>query len=173
MRPDDVLDPETVSRIELEHDRDVNLEAYEVHLADLATMRMCDRLSQLTGRVEVELTTADSRRGVIMGALPDWLLLEVSGTPVLVSVWCIARLRVGVGTATSTGEPSHGPGSTPAQGSVGALLREHLVISGRLRLTFRDGQHMVTHLSLVCADFIVVGGGTWVPLHALTVIELL
>jgi hypothetical protein len=170
MSYDDVLDEATVSRIEHEHDCAVKHEAYEIHVADLASMPLSDRLRAVgaAGGATVHLITGEVVRGRVAGTPPGWLILDHHEHQMLVALSAVMRLSL---TSDASGAPRTSVDIASSRG-LGSSLREHLEVSGRVRLWFRDGLRTISQLESVCADFLVVDGGVLVPLHALDVVEL-
>ncbi|MEI8260853.1 MAG: hypothetical protein WCG77_05045 [Actinomycetes bacterium] len=166
MRFEDVVDVDTIMRVQREHDRDVISEAYEVFVAELATTRIDDAVRALSVGTEIELHLSGGSvvRGRTGPAVVGWVCVEVDRGVLLVPMTSVCVLQPHRATRHCTDAPTR---------SVCSVLREHHACGGSVRLWWPDGTRKVARLSSVCADYVVLECGSWVPLAGLQACELL
>ena len=160
------MDVDTIMRVQREHDRDVISEAYEVFVAELATTRLDEAVRALPVGLGIELYL---RGGVVVRgrtgpAVVGWVCVEIDKSLLLVPMSSVGVLQPDRATRNCTAAPSR---------SVCSVLREHHACGGSVRLWWPDGTRKVARLSSVCADYVVLESGSWVPLAGLQACELL
>ena len=167
MHFDDIIDPLVVSRLEREHEACVNDDAYEIHVADQASMTFMQALAAYPEGAEaiVHLACAEMVRGNLQEPLVGWVGLECQGRRTFIAQRAIVRAHV-IGTARGNWSP------TSAR-TFASVLREHQRVSGSLRLRLADGSSVCSHVSIAGADFVAIADGSLVPLASIDICELL
>jgi hypothetical protein len=172
MRFEDVVDVDTIMRVQRDHDRDVSCEAYEVFVAELATTRIDDAVRALSVGTEIELHLSGGSvvRGRTGPAVVGWVCVEVDRGVVLIPHSTVVVLQPDSDARDCNAESSR---SVSSVSSISSVLREHHARDGSVRLWWPDGARKAARLLSVCADFVVLEGGSWVPLAGLQACELL
>jgi hypothetical protein len=175
MRFEDVVDIDTIMRAQRDHARDVSCEAYEVFVAELATTRIDDAVRALPQGmgIQIHLTGDVVVRGRTGPAVVGWVWVEVDRGVVLIPHSTVVVLQPDSDAQDCNAVPSRSVSSVSSVSSISSVLREHHARDGSVRLWWPDGARKSARLLSVCADFVVLEGGSWVPLAGLQACEML
>jgi len=162
----DIMDPSSLRRIERDHDAFVSDEAYEVHVAEVASTPL-ERIvaSQPRGsQVTVRLRQGDVLRGSLQDPTTGWVTIDLGGRRVLVALRAVTRVELPAVAVTA--------GTCPALRTLGSVLREHARAAGAVCVRLTDGVTISSSIRAVGADFVALGDGSLVPFSGMDVCEL-